>query len=244
MQASLRDPMLKVERAREHLDVLQAKLVESQQQHPFGVHQYEDITTSTFILQVETPIIAPGLALIAGDAIYNLRSALDQLAWQLALVNTDQPYEYTFFPIYGVDTHDHRKTFDRVTADIPPDAVSEMRSLQPFAARGPDYQADPLWELNRLYNIDRHRLRLLYGTSIDFKVPAGVEHRCDVFNGNPAVFVPISASPQMKLAPPPTADIFVGSEDAQSQVNLSELSVILEYVRDTVFPRFSGFFPG
>jgi hypothetical protein len=45
----------------------------------------------------DTPDLSP-LALIFGDMLYNLRAALDYIAWQLVLVNRGQPGRHTSFP--------------------------------------------------------------------------------------------------------------------------------------------------
>jgi len=39
------------------------------------------------------------LALIAGDAIHNLRSALDHIAWELVAAGSSEPNHRTQFPV-------------------------------------------------------------------------------------------------------------------------------------------------
>jgi hypothetical protein len=242
MAPSLKNPKLKIERAKEHLDVLNAKLIEFQDTNPFKILDFEDPQNAIYIRQLEIPIIDPKLAIITGDAIYSLRSALDHIAWQLALTKTDRPFDRTCFPIVGENTTSNMRNFRATTRDIPIDAITEIVSLQPYT-RGSNYKTDPLWMLDKLCNIDKHRVIPAQGTAIDFKIPKGVEVHFGTFNNKQAVFMPIKVKARMKFAPPPTADIVIGSQVDGLSISVKELSKIYEYVRDTVLTRFSRFFP-
>jgi hypothetical protein len=98
--------------------------------------------------------------LIAGDAIQNLMSALDHLAYQLVCKDTaDNPPKpgNIYFPIA-----DDRAKYDRKKQDkmqgAPPTTIAEIDALQPY--RGGD---NALWSLHRLNNIEKHRLLLTVG---------------------------------------------------------------------------------
>ena len=130
MPGSLRDPLLKLNRAKEHLDVLDAKLREFSRTQPFRVTHYEDVQKALYIMRLQIPIIDPTLAIIAGDAIYNLRSALDHVAWQLALKTKARPYDRTSFPIVDKDTRENLARFKNITKDIPSAAIDEIKALQ------------------------------------------------------------------------------------------------------------------
>ena len=93
---------LKVERARKHLDLLRQETRAFTEGKPYGVRAEFDAERSEYAIRIRlrdpdtrVPI---GLSLIAGDAVHNLRSALDHLAWQLAIIGTG-PGRFTQFPL-------------------------------------------------------------------------------------------------------------------------------------------------
>jgi len=95
-----------------------------------------------------------------GERLQNLRSALDQMAWACALRFTDDPTHEVSFPIQrdeaswrkAVSTPRIKKAADAIGAD----AWQVIESLQPHMQhRAP--KEDPLWGLNELARIDRHR---------------------------------------------------------------------------------------
>lgn len=241
---SLKNPLLKVERAKEHLDVLDAKLSEFSKTQPFRVTHYEDVQNGRYIMRLQIPIIDPRLAVIAGDAVYNLRSSLDHIAWQLALLTKDRPYGRTEFPIVGEDTPENIRGFKRVTRDIPSNAIDEIKALQPYL-RGPAYKDDLLWKLDKLCNIDKHRVIPAQGTALDnIKIPIGIKPTFSTLDDAAIVTMPIAVKAQMAFAPPPTADILFGSEIDGIVINARQLGELYEHVRDSVLPRFARFLPG
>lgn len=245
MKPSLKNPKLKIERAKEHLDILDNELIKFQDAKPFRVTCYENIEHTLYIMKCEIPIIDPRLAIIAGDAVYNLRSALDHIAWQLALTTTDTPRDRTAFPIVDVNTSKKRTTFDNITGDIPIEAINEIKLLQPYN-RGTSYQADLLWQLDKLCNIDKHRVITAQGTAIDFKIPKSLDAKSLIFNRLDDAYViamPIAFKTQMQVAPVPIPDVVLGSQVDGLTISVRELGKIYKYVRDTVLPKFVRFFP-
>jgi len=85
----------------------------------------------------------------AGEAIYQMRSALDHLTWLLAA----SPTRNTQFPI---QSHDDAAAFDRMTESIRDDAKATIRGFQPPFNRG-EPRDDVLWAINELGNTDKHR---------------------------------------------------------------------------------------
>ncbi len=244
MKPSLKNPKLNVERAKEHLEVLDTALVKIQDLKPFRVTHYENPEHTHYVISSQIPIIDLRLAILAGDAIYSLRSALDHIAWQLALTTKDRPFDRTEFPIVGEDTSENMRRFKRVTQDIPVSAVNEIKALQPYQ-RGTAYKDDLLWKLDKLCNIDKHRVIPAQGTAIDFKLPKSLKSSDCVFgtlDDAHIVAVPIAFKAEMQLAPPPTPDILLGSEVDELVVSIRELAKIYKYVRDSVIPRFACFF--
>ena len=242
MKPSLKNPKLKLERAKEHLEILDVKVREFFDAKPFSITTYEDVQNALYVMRIKIPIIDIKLAIIAGDAVDNLRSALDHIAWQLALTKTSRPHDRTAFPIIDINTPEKMRRFDNVTGDIPPAAVNEIKTLQPYL-RGPTYKADLLWKLDKLCNINKHRVIPAHGTALDIKFPKGIKPIVSTLNDEYIMAVPIALKTQMQLAPPPTTYIFLGSEVDGLVISINELSQIYKFVSDDVFPRFTSFFP-
>jgi hypothetical protein len=241
MIPSLKNPELKVERAKEHLDVLNVKLREFTETEPFSITTEENLQKSLYIMRLHIPTIDPKLAILAADAVYNLRSALDHIAWQLALTIKTRPYVHTAFPIIDVNKPEKMRKFDMITKDIPSIAIDEIKTFQPYL-RGTDYKGDLLWKLDKLCNIDKHRIIPAQGTALNFKIPEGIKPRIGTMNDDYIVAMPIAVKAQMQFAPPFTTDILFGSEVDGLVISVGELSKIYDYVRDDVIPRFLRFF--
>lgn len=104
------------------------------------------------------------VAILAGDCIHNLRTALDHLAWQLVLVRPGTPDEKTAFPIFDemiVEVKRRRRTKHkprplRISGGVTVEALTLIESAQPYQ-RIDDPTLHPLWFLDQLENIDKHR---------------------------------------------------------------------------------------
>ncbi len=103
----------------------------------------------------------PRLALIAGDAVHNMRSALDHLVQALVTANGCDPKRSNEFPIRETepDDSDKRRKFKAKLAGMHPDDVKAIRGLQPYANPG-SQEAAWLVHLDKLDNEDKHRVLL------------------------------------------------------------------------------------
>jgi len=93
------------------------------------------------------------VSVILGEVIHDLRSALDNVAWQLAVQNRGDGAvsRRTSFPICTSETEfDTGRTQARLE-HIAPEHVGVIRDCQPFDP------AHPLARLARLSNTDKHR---------------------------------------------------------------------------------------
>jgi hypothetical protein len=101
------------------------------------------------------------VALIIGDCLYNLRSALDHVVYQFVISNPARPAGTpnirTMFPVR--DTEAGWKGADDRLAGVPDPICTLIDQAQPYKARnaGEDYTLNPFWVLDRLENIDKHR---------------------------------------------------------------------------------------
>lgn len=239
--ADLKDPRGKVERAEEHLKALDRDILAFQRDNPCRVRHYEDLDKALYIVRSYLPIVPQRFGLIAGDAIHNLRSALDHLVWQLALTKPERPFDRTEFPIVAKDTPENRAYFKRVTQSVPDEALPIIKELQPYQ-RGARYKDDPLWQLDKLWNIDKHRVIPVHGIRMNIKAPRGATPELLTFDDYAEMRMPIAFKPQMQLAPAPSAAIIFGSDIDGLTIPAERLGQIYNYVANTVLPRFASFF--
>ena len=125
------------------------------------------------------------LPLAIGDYVHNLRSALDHLIFQLAVLNGKAAEAETIisFPIFLSDPQFENFTKRKVAPFIDRQALADIKELQPYQI-GNLGDEDVLWVLSQLDIVDKHRLlvviaRQLRPTSFKIEVPTGesFEHR-------------------------------------------------------------------
>lgn len=212
MVASLVGVDLKLRRADRHIAELRDLL------EPVGRVAQESIVCETngdpskLIYRVSNvPDIDPSASLIMGDALHNLRSALDHLAHQLVIADGGQPNEWTQFPIYD-DPLNEKGNPRNVT--IQP-GIGDQRILdalvlvQPYSRQHPARDCG-LWITRCLNNIDKHRLLLTVVHQVDHDMPTWYVSN----EGDPEPAVTIYAGPlqvgdrvaeyDFKGAPPPS----------------------------------------
>lgn len=101
--------------------------------------------------------IPADVPLIVGDAIHNLRSALDHLAYRLVSVGKQSPgpFKRIYFPIAKSPIEFEAKIRD-LKKCLTPSAVSALTKVEAFlGGTGEIY-----WHIHRLNIIDKHRLLL------------------------------------------------------------------------------------
>jgi hypothetical protein len=150
--------LLKLGRAEEHLDTLDARIGEYFADKPYvSVREY-DPQHNTRLAGIRITKRPPtDLALVIGDYLHNLRSALDHLAWELVIASGGKPSPRTEFPIYKDARVYQRKTSGiAIRPCIAPHVGTFIEGLQPYH-QGDDALLHPLWILHELSNIDKHR---------------------------------------------------------------------------------------
>lgn len=158
----LRHVTLKVERAYDHISALEQQLRAFLESHPYKVGEKRDPKTRKLIYFVESAEPVPDcLPLIAGDAIQNLMSALDHLAYQIVCSDTgDNPPNPggIYFPIADERAkYEHKRRRKMVGACQ--QTFDAFDALKPYKGGN-----DQLWALHRLNNIEKHRLLLTVGS--------------------------------------------------------------------------------
>lgn len=158
--ADLNGVRTKLERARWHaqeFDSAAQAIVNSQPFELVSSLESDDWCHIRWKQNGDAPDMTP-LALIFSDMLYNLRAALDYVAWQLVLVNGGTPGRHTNFPCVS-DLAKWDEIARRSLKDIDQRWISEIAKLQPFDPRhigAPEHH--PLAILDVANNLCKHRV--------------------------------------------------------------------------------------
>lgn len=104
---------------------------------------------------VRVPEVPIDFPVIVGDALQNMRSALDHLACHLVSVGGGMVQTRTSFPIARSMEEYTSANFRRKIEGMRPEAANTIDGFQPY--KGGNFL---LWELHELNRIDKHRLLL------------------------------------------------------------------------------------
>ena len=183
----LSGPLAKVERANSQIITLDKSLQGCFKRYPYTVSVAEfDAQAGHYPLRVQggPPVFPDKWGVLIGEIAHNLRSALDGLTWQLALLNTAKPYGRTAFPIYligrtirkrksGADLISHfwgKGDGKRLLQSVDGSFWTRIESFQPYK-RGNRGRHSPLFLLEELNNSDKHRLiTVLAPTMVSMKM--------------------------------------------------------------------------
>lgn len=152
---------LRLDRAAHHLQHFEDEALRWLGSNPYSISRELDAEHDKYLLKVHILKPPPGqLGVIIGDVLHNLRSALDNLAYELAIAHTGDPLpndiaEYSEFPIFKKPMTDKQR--EQKIGGTHPDAQTLINMLQPYQ-QGDKFNRHPLWALRQLSNIDKHRL--------------------------------------------------------------------------------------
>jgi len=169
----------KVERANHHMADIEGQFAAfiASKPHTFVVEH--DDNTGILRIRIEFRKQLPStFALIIGDAIHNLRCALDHVAWELADLGGGAKNNRTKFVISGNDGADFEGSCQAI--ETPSQWVKDViKATEAF----PSGKGHDLFELNRFDNADKHHAitPILRGTTHPpFTVTAkGVAYRLE-----------------------------------------------------------------
>jgi hypothetical protein len=148
---------IKIERAKKHISDLNREVGAFYATKPYETGLKNDPQSgklSHYLIKLDP--IPINFATIAGDAIHNLRSTLDHLAQHLWLVNNPSRPDAEFnFPICN-SASKYKSVIDREEKSLRQDAIEAFRKVEAYKGG----KGNHIWVLNRLDNIDKHRLIL------------------------------------------------------------------------------------
>jgi hypothetical protein len=151
----------KVERADKHIKELQDALLAFHDTKPYKVASQRDPNTRELIYYMaEVADIPLPIAAIAGDALQNLRSALDYLAHAFVA----KPTRDTAYPIYDPakeGTQAEKSYLAGKIHGMTPEAKKIVAGFKPH--KGGD---ETLWHLHELNRFEKHRLLVAVAASL------------------------------------------------------------------------------
>jgi hypothetical protein len=156
---------VKVERAKKHIRDLEVEVASFLALKPYIVAVEPDHETGQtivyYLLKVtETPAIIPA---ITGDVLFNLRAALDHLAYHLARINTadERVLKATYFPISDSATKYKTDAPGKVKG-MRQSAIKAINETEPYKGGN----GHVLWQLHRLNIRDKHRILITVGCEL------------------------------------------------------------------------------
>jgi hypothetical protein len=207
---------IKIARANEHLSELRRRLDDFGRSKPYSIVVETDPETGDQLFKMDRePERPPDLAVI-GDVLYNLRSALDHLAWQLVIKAGGSPNSRTALPIFNDSAKFHGPRAQAKMAGMNNAMRVAIQNHQPCFGRNAN-RNQALWSLEEYGNIDKHRRPLLVPISTQDTLwsPGGHPvhvHKGPVHKGTVLVRFPpahhqaqLQAMPSVAFDEPPAA---------------------------------------
>lgn len=151
----------KIQRAKKHIADFEREKAAFFDTSPYVViPKFDSEHNITQSIMGPLPTIPSELAVIAGDAAQNLRSALDYLAAELARSNGGNSRQ-VYFPI--------AETFQKYISESPGKTKGIGEAAKKFIDEMEPYgggHMEALWILHTMNNADKHRLLMSIGTNI------------------------------------------------------------------------------
>jgi hypothetical protein len=153
---------LKIERAKHHINDLNTRLAEFLAKNPFETVVREDPDRAERIIRIKTNRSIPDeFSLIIGDAVHNLRSALDLATFCVVGAKAEQP-EKVQFP-FAREAKDFKSVFNNRQVNRAGKNIQDaIRNLQPYGSGN-----DLLYGLHTLDLADKHKLIVPVATTAE-----------------------------------------------------------------------------
>jgi hypothetical protein len=212
----------KLARASKHIEELDAAARAYLASAPFVVERTE-LPNGDLACRVRIRHhVPPEWSTVIGDAVHNLRSALDLLAWQLVEVGGATASQDTCFPVTRSGAQQFRQLLRRALRGAGPRVIRFVSRLKPF-----DGGNQALVRLHALDISDKHRLTLVVGAAhkhIVMNVKMAVPWQ-DV----PVEFPPIALNPNNRQFPMQDgAEVFRICAAARKSDDLTQFNLVFE----------------
>ena len=121
---------------------------------------HEDADEQVWVFRGSTPNVPIEWSIRLGEILYNLRSALDHLVWQLVIANGREPGRHNAFPIIDKQHNWHEATSQLKGVSSTVETMVER--LQPYTGGiNLPFNVAAFRALHSLCNIDKHRHLIL-----------------------------------------------------------------------------------
>ncbi len=155
----------KLHRAAQHFEQLKAQVVEWEEGQGYTLRatkaSHRDPTLYEIRAEVVRPVEDEPFPLVLGDFLQNARAALDYIAGDLGNVGaggwmSESDALATMFPITRSPER-FAEVIERRLPTVTEPVRAAIEDLQPYKASGDFPEMEPLWILNELARLDRHR---------------------------------------------------------------------------------------
>ena len=155
----------KVQRAQDEIERLAKDIADSceAQRSLFSEELRPDVGDKIWVFRGETPIVPIEYSVRLAEVIYNLRSALDQLVWQLVHANYKAPGRHNEFPILDDEPRFNEAVKSKLKG-VSQKSLSKIKEMQPF---GENDEWGAFKTLHSLCNTDKHRSVIFPFYSVD-----------------------------------------------------------------------------
>lgn len=155
---NLSEAKIKLERAKAHIGELDRNAKEFLASSPFSIEIEEKNGDLVHRVRIQKTIPREWAAIV-GDAVHNIRSALDYMTWQLILRNGSNPSKNTCFPI-GLKKSGYGKQLRYSLSGASVMAKKYIRRLKPYPGGN-----HILTQIHALDICDKHHLALIVGSA-------------------------------------------------------------------------------
>ena len=239
---------MKILRAQEHFEALETVIARWLDPPPYTVTIKEDVNQGIYLCNIAMHIAPNDIPKILGDFICNLRSSLEHIAWQLSQLPpkrtfTKSELKRICFPVF----EQRDRAYENLRGLFPPAVANVIDDLQPFN-RGAAFPDHPLWQLHKLWNLDKHCVIPVSPTSMEFSFPHSnwqAIARMRVFEDHLEVRFPLRVAWEspVKFEPKVSIKMLFGEADGEGLiVSWVRLREIYDFVRHDAIPRFATFF--
>jgi hypothetical protein len=255
---------LKIGRAKAHLANLKQGIETVLDPNAYRFDTKYDSETKRYVYTVHhLPAVNPEWSIHVGEALYQYRSALDHLAWQLVELCGVTPNEQTQFPIRDslLDKNGKLMSLQVLMPQIKDRKIlGLLNQCQPYYGGGTADKAhrSGLWHLKVLNNVDKHRLLLVvvcvlnidmmyWGMPRGVKSPAPYLNAAPLKEGSPVAWFDFhGAEPPANFDPHPSLKVVMREPEAPllSHVEVvGAMEGIGQWVEWEVVSRFRPLFP-
>jgi len=146
-------PLRRIDRAKKHLNILNREISSFIASQPYRCTIKKDPQDG---LNIFCPYLVkkfpPSWGLLIGEVAHGLRTALDNIAWSLAVTRDN----LTAFPIYLERNSKFTTRLNRLRDDV----RADVEAVQPYNRPNGEKLRHPLWVLSLIDDIDKHRIIL------------------------------------------------------------------------------------